>query len=67
VLQALIALLRPERIIAIGNDDAAAAANRVGDAVPVICVRHPSYGGQNQFLRQLAELYELSSQTRSLF
>lgn len=66
VLQALIALLRPERIIAIGND-AAAAANRVGDAVPVICVRHPSYGGQNQFLRQLAELYELSSQTRSLF
>lgn len=66
VLQAFIALLRPERIIAIGND-AAAAANRVADAVPVICVRHPSYGGQTQFLRQLAELYELSSQTRSLF
>lgn len=66
VLQALITLLRPERIIAIGND-AAAAANRVADAVPVICVRHPSYGGQTQFLRQVSELYELSSQTRSLF
>jgi hypothetical protein len=66
VLQALITLLRPKRIIAIGND-AAAAVNRVEDAVPVICVRHPSYGGQTQFLRQLAELYELSSQTRSLF
>lgn len=66
VLQALITLLRPERIIAIGND-AAVAANRAADDIPVICVRHPSYGGQSQFLRQLAELYDLSSQTRSLF
>lgn len=59
LLEAIIDLLRPERIIAIGND-AAAAANRVADAVSVICVRHPSYGGQTQFLRQLAELYKLS-------
>lgn len=66
VLQALITLLRPERIIAIGND-AAAAANRVADTVPVICVRHPSYGGQTQFIRQVSELYELSSQAKSLF
>ena len=66
VLQNLIALLRPARIIAIGND-AAAAASRVVDAVPVICVRHPSYGGQTQFLRQIAELYGVAPQARSLF
>ena len=66
VLQNLIALLRPSRIIAIGND-AAAATSRVVDAVSVICVRHPSYGGQTQFLRQIAELYEVAPQARSLF
>ena len=65
LLQALIALLRPARIIAIGND-AAAAANRVVDIVPVICVRHPSYGGQFQFLCQIAELYEAAPQNRRL-
>jgi hypothetical protein len=65
VLQSLIALLKPSRIIAIGND-AAAAAGRVVDALPVICVRHPSYGGQTQFLRQIAELYEDAPQVRSL-
>ena len=56
LLRALIFLLRPARIIAIGND-ATAAANRVENMIPVVCVRHPSYGGQSQFLRQIAELY----------
>ena len=65
LLKALIALLRPARIIAIGND-AAAAANRVANVVPVICVRHPSYGGQTQFLRQIAMLYEPALQTKRL-
>ncbi len=65
VLQNLIALLRPERIIAIGNE-AAASASHVVDAVPVICVRHPSYGGQTRFLHQIAELYEIAPRTRSL-
>jgi hypothetical protein len=60
-------LLRPSRIVAIGND-AAAAAHRVTDAsVPVICVRHPSYGGQTLFLEQITELYAFSLQTRTLF
>jgi hypothetical protein len=57
LLHELIGLLRPSRIVAIGND-AAAAAHRIADTVPVICVRHPSYGGQTQFLAQISELYE---------
>ena len=66
VLATLVSLLRPRRILAIGND-AAAAAQRVTATLPVVCVRHPSYGGQTQFLRQISELYEISSQPRSLF
>lgn len=56
LLQKLTFLLRPSRIIAIGND-AAAAANRIPISLPVICVRHPSYGGQTQFQRQISNLY----------
>jgi hypothetical protein len=33
---------------------------------PVVCVRHPSYGGQTQFLRQITELYDPAPQTRLL-
>lgn len=65
LLQALIVLLRPARIVAIGND-AAAAANRAADLVPVVCVRHPSYGGQTQFLRQISDLYGAAPQTGRL-
>lgn len=67
LLQELIDLLRPSRIVAIGND-AAAAAHRVTDtSMPVISVRHPSYGGQTQFLEQITELYGFLPRTRSLF
>lgn len=66
LLHALIVLLRPARVIAIGNN-AAASANRVVDAVPVICVRHPSYGGQTAFLGQIAKLYDVTLQTKRLF
>jgi hypothetical protein len=66
LLQSLIELLRPTRIVAIGND-AATAANRVAAAVPVICVRHPSYGGQAEFMRQIASLYNAAPCTKGLF
>jgi hypothetical protein len=66
LLRMLINLLRPSRIVAIGND-AAAAAQRITDAIPVICVRHPSYGGQTQFQRQISDLYNMEPFTRSLF
>lgn len=56
VLDQLISILQPARIVAIGND-AAAAAGRLDLQVPVVQVRHPSYGGQRQFLQQIGELY----------
>jgi uracil-DNA glycosylase len=64
ILNMLVRLLRPKRILAVGND-AASAARRIADGVPVICVRHPSYDGQAKFISQISELYEL--QARDLF
>lgn len=58
ILKMLLALMRPERVIAIGNDAEGAVA-RVGSTVPALTVRHPSYGGQRQFEQQIADLYEL--------
>ncbi|EPO7864793.1 uracil-DNA glycosylase [Pseudomonas aeruginosa] len=66
LLQQLIVLLRPSRIVAIGND-AAAAAHRITDSIPVIGVRHPSYGGQTLFQKQISELYGPRMSTGSLF
>jgi uracil-DNA glycosylase len=56
ILQLLVDLLRPRRLLAVGND-AFGAATRVADGCSVTLVRHPSYGGQRQFERQIAELY----------
>lgn len=56
VLEALIALLRPRRIVAIGND-AQNSVRRLSVDVPCLTVRHPSYGGQKDFLRQVRAIY----------
>ncbi|NWL48714.1 uracil-DNA glycosylase [Pseudomonas hunanensis] len=67
LLLELISLLQPARIVAVGND-AAAVASRIIDSIPVISVRHPSYGGQTQFQRQISELYMGAMvKARSLF
>ncbi|WP_051593682.1 uracil-DNA glycosylase [Achromobacter sp. DH1f] len=66
ILSMLIELLRPSRIVAIGND-AAVAAHRIISTVPIVCVRHPSYGGQTQFQNQISELYGYRSGSLSLF
>lgn len=67
VLKLLMGLLQPRRLVAIGND-AALAANRIAPAaVPVFKVRHPSYGGQKDFLKQVTSLHELQSRTSLLF
>lgn len=58
VLRQLIRLLKPRRLIAIGND-AAYATCRVTYDRNIAQVRHPSYGGQVQFLRQIRSLYGL--------
>jgi hypothetical protein len=66
LLEELIRLLKPSRIVAIGND-AAVATNKIATSVPVICVRHPSYGGQTLFLKQISELYGFTSTEPTLF
>lgn len=58
-LSELILLLKPCRLIAIGNH-AAQSARRLCSQPKVIQVRHPSYGGQTEFLTQISELYDLS-------
>jgi uracil-DNA glycosylase len=64
-LAELIMMLRPRRLVAIGND-AAQAAERCSERVEVIHVRHPSYGGQSDFIRQIRSLYDLKSQAQQL-
>lgn len=56
ILSELIALLRPVRLIAIGNDAAKSLRNIAADK-DVVQVRHPSYGGQTEFLAQVHSLY----------
>lgn len=59
LLKLLIDLLRPRRLVAIGNDAALAAALVAPMALPVVKVRHPSYGGQTEFLKQVSTLHRL--------
>jgi uracil-DNA glycosylase len=54
LLRAIIALFRPRRIVAIGRDAQAALE---GMNIPVTGVRHPSYGGQAEFIAGVAALY----------
>lgn len=65
LLAELIAMLRPRRLVAIGND-AAQAAERFSTRVDVIHVRHPSYGGQREFEEQIQSLYDLKAKPDQL-
>lgn len=56
ILLQLIVLLKPKRLVAVGND-AAHTARHLAATQDVAQVRHPSYGGQRQFLQQIADLY----------
>lgn len=58
VLKQLITLLKPQRIIAIGNDAARSASLMTG-TIQTYKVRHPSYGGHIEFSNQISELYKL--------
>ena len=55
LLSALVDLLRPELIVAVGGDAERAAA-RVAPGVERVAVRHPSYGGEAQFRAQVSAL-----------
>lgn len=54
LLQTLIEMFQPKQLIAIGRD-AHFALRDIG--IPVSPVRHPSYGGQSEFMAGLYDLY----------
>jgi len=60
LLSELICMLKPQRLIAIGNDAAGTAARLLGRR-RLIHVRHPSYGGQRAFLAQIERQYRIAS------
>lgn len=53
-LPALVELLKPRRLIAIGRDAEQAVDNM---DVQVVGVRHPSFGGQKEFASSLLSMY----------
>jgi hypothetical protein len=59
LLFTLLEMLRPTSIIAIGRD---AHQSLVDLAIDCHAVRHPSYGGQTEFIRGMSELYNLGPQ-----
>jgi uracil-DNA glycosylase len=63
ILEALILLLRPRRVVALGAD-AATAAKRIAPSLDLHAVRHPSYGGQAQFARDVADARESDEPSR---
>ena len=58
LLMALINMIKPRRIVAIGRDAGLALA---GLETPVEVVRHPSYGGQTEFIAGVHQIYGVSS------
>lgn len=65
LLAELVGMLRPRRLVAIGND-AAKVAFRLEAITKAVQVRHPSYGGQSDFVRQVRCLYDLTGGNEQL-
>jgi hypothetical protein len=61
LLTELIAMIRPRRIVAIGRDASIALA---GIDIPLQVVRHPSYGGQAQFIAGVDRIYGIETPAR---
>ncbi len=67
LLEYLIALIQPARIVAIGNDAGFSAQRVAPPATPVKKARHPSYGGQSDFIKQIADIHGLAQRQPDLF
>jgi len=65
VLEELILILRPRRLVAIGND-AAKTASRLAGLAEVVQIRHPSYGGQRDFTSQIGCLYQVKANGKQM-
>jgi hypothetical protein len=55
----LVDILKPKHLVAIGRDAELALS---GFSCPTNAVRHPSYGGQTDFLRQSSAIYGLKAE-----
>lgn len=64
LLEALIKMVQPQRIVAIGRDASLALADL---GVGADAVRHPSYGGQAEFMSGMFALYAPSATGLPLF
>lgn len=64
VLQELLEILAPERIFTIGGDAKRCLGSLKVDAT---AFRHPSYGGQSQFVREVEEAYGLDRMEKPAF
>ena len=58
LLVSLVSILKPRRIVAVGNDSARALM-KIFSKLDINHVRHPSYGGERVFREQVASLYGL--------
>ena len=56
-LDTLAKLIKPKRIVAIGNN-AYACSCKIFPSADVYKVRHPSYGGENIFSKQITKIYK---------
>lgn len=65
ILTELVALLKPRRVISIGND-ATRTAKKLHLSCPLVNARHPSYGGKADFERQIRAAYADSKRVNAL-
>lgn len=56
LIEWLVDTLQPRQLVAIGRDAQSALAELGFEAA---CVRHPSYGGQSEFVQGVARIYSL--------
>lgn len=59
LLQSLMSMIQPKRIVAIGRDANMALE---GLDVPITAIRHPSYGGQREFIDGMYHLYGIADE-----
>jgi hypothetical protein len=59
LLKILLEMFEPERLVAIGRDAQLALKDL---DIPVAMVRHPSYGGQAEFISGLYDLYGVAAE-----
>ncbi len=63
ILKGIQELIKPEKVIAIGND-ASKVASRLFPELEVHSIRHPSYGGQAEFASGISKIYSIEKPER---